>query len=379
MQRFRSVFVISWMLAASLLGWGQAKRKVIIDQDAMGPGGTDQDAILVLIQSPDVDPLGITVVTGDGWRDEEVAHTLRMLEIIGRTDIPVVPGAVFPLVNSKEGIEQWEKRYGKIPYMGAWFVDYAGWKYHDPFIVPPLKEGSPTTKPANEDAAHFMVRMVHKYPHQVTIYAAGPLTDLALAMGLDPQFPALTKDLVVMGGSMNPSTTDPEYLHSPQREFNFWFDPEATHKVLHGAWPKMTCTTVDISVKTSVTRAMIDEIARARTPVAQYVSKYAYTGGFMWDELAAAAWVDPGIITKEEMIYMDADVDHGAGYGNTLSWVPGTNPGLGEQLVHVQRDLDTQRLYRLFVRLMTGPTPDARTTGDSRSQTGGSGAGRRSR
>ncbi|HET6199790.1 MAG TPA: nucleoside hydrolase, partial [Candidatus Acidoferrales bacterium] len=78
----------------------QEKRKVIIDQDARGPATTDQQAILALIQSPQTEVLGITVVTGDQWRDEEVAHTLRMLEIIGRTDIPVVPGAVFPIDNS---------------------------------------------------------------------------------------------------------------------------------------------------------------------------------------------------------------------------------------------------------------------------------------
>lgn len=359
MKSLRFIYAVVWILVAGSLCSGQVRRKVIIDQDAMGPAGTDQDAILVLIQSPDVEPLGITVVTGDGWRDEEVAHTLRMLEIVGRTDIPVLPGAAFPLINTKEGMEQWEKRYGKVPYMGAWYVDYPGWKYHDPFVIPELKEGSPTTKAANEDAAHFMVRMVHQYPHDVTVYAAGPLTNLALAMALDPQFPSLTKELVVMGGSMNPPASSPEYLHSPQREFNFWFDAEATHKVLHGGWAKITCTTVDISVKTSVTKQMIDEIAKAHTPAAGYVSKYAHLGGYMWDELAAAAWVDPSIITKEEMFYMDVDVDHGAGYGNTLTWKPGDNPGLGEQLVHVQEDLDTQKLYGLFVRLMTNPTPAA--------------------
>jgi len=80
----------------------QEKRKVIIDQDASGPASTDLQSVLVLIQSPQTEVLGITIVSGDQWRDEEVAHTLRMLELIGRTDIPVVPGAVFPLLNSKE-------------------------------------------------------------------------------------------------------------------------------------------------------------------------------------------------------------------------------------------------------------------------------------
>src|ERR1022692_433543 len=96
------------------------KRKVIIDQDAAGPAGTDQQAILLLIQSPQTEVLGITVVTGDAWLTEEVAHTLRTLEIIGRTDIPVVPGAENPLVRTKEQTEQWEQRYGLVAWLGAW-------------------------------------------------------------------------------------------------------------------------------------------------------------------------------------------------------------------------------------------------------------------
>src|ERR1035437_777301 len=90
----------------------QDKRKVIIDQDAAGPAGTDQQAILLLIQSPRTEVLGITVVTGDAWLTEEVAHTLRMLELIARTDIPVVPGAEYPLVRTQEETEESERRYG---------------------------------------------------------------------------------------------------------------------------------------------------------------------------------------------------------------------------------------------------------------------------
>ncbi len=349
------------MLLIAAGGPAETKRKVILDQDAMGPAGTDQNALLVFLQSPDVETLGITVVTGDGWRDEEVAHTLRMLEIIGRTDIPVVPGAAFPLVNTKARVENWEKQYGRIDWKGAWTTDFPGLKYHEPSVIPPLLEGSPATKAAQEDAAHFLVRMVRRYPHEITIYEAGPMTDVALAMELDPQFPELAKELAFMGGSLNPSTNDPEFVNNPRHEFNFWFDAEATHKVLHGHWKKITATTVDVSLKTHVTKALLEEIGKTRTPVAQYVSKYTYLDdkNYMWDELAAAAWLDPSIITREETIYMDADIEQGAGYGNTLTWVPGSNPGTGEQLVHVQLDLNPEKLYRFVARLMTAPTPDA--------------------
>src|SRR6202047_1343304 len=76
------------------------RHMVIIDQDAFGPAGSNLQAILLLLQASDVELLGITIVSGDGWRDEEVDHNLRLLEIAGRTDVPVIPGAVLPLVNS---------------------------------------------------------------------------------------------------------------------------------------------------------------------------------------------------------------------------------------------------------------------------------------
>src|ERR1700675_127107 len=175
----------------------QVKRKVIIDQDCAGPGGTDMQAILALINSPETEVLGITVLTGDAWRDEEVQHTLRLLEIIGRTDIPVVPGAIFPLVNSKEYIAKWETFYGKIIYQGAWnFASHH--PVHGPYDIPPMPEGAPTLKASTEDAAPLMVHMAPQSTHEVTIYAAGPMTDLALAISLDPHFSELAKELIVM-------------------------------------------------------------------------------------------------------------------------------------------------------------------------------------
>ena len=79
------------LLAIPLTSSAQDKRRIIIDEDAAGPGGTDQQTILLLIQSPQTEVLGVTVVTGDQWLKAEIAHTLRMLELIGRTDIPVIP------------------------------------------------------------------------------------------------------------------------------------------------------------------------------------------------------------------------------------------------------------------------------------------------
>ena len=360
--------MMSWRIRVCLLALlvvfdalgttAQSKRKVIIDQDAAGPGGTDMQSILALINSPDTEVLGITVLTGDGWRDEEVQHTLRLLEIIGRTDIPVFPGAVFPLVNSKEYMLNWEKTYGKQVYMGAW--NFAkGYAVHGPYEVPTMPEGTPTIKASDEHASHFLRRMVRQYPHEVTIYAAGPMTDLALAIAEDPEFASLAKELIVMGGSINPHTDDPEFALSPAHEFNFWMDPEATYAVLHAKWPRLVVTTVDISVKTRMEKELIDEIRKRATPAAQYVAQYAQPS-YLWDELAAVAWLDSSIITKWKKLYLSIDVEHGAGYGNTLAWPEGRQPGLGEVQAEVQDDLDKEKFYKEFVELLSRQTPEAK-------------------
>ncbi len=150
--------------------------KVIVDQDARGPATTDMQSILIFLQSDRFDVLGITTVSGDQWVKEETQRTLRLLEIAGRSDVPVVEGAEFPLLNSKEETERWEALYGKFRYKGCWSdpskrsqttppASREG--YHDPDVVPPLVEGAPHIKALDETAAHFIVRMVHRYPGEV--------------------------------------------------------------------------------------------------------------------------------------------------------------------------------------------------------------------
>ncbi len=337
-------------------GSAQARRKVIVNEDASGPGGSNLQTVAVMIQSPQVEVLGVTVVSGDQWRDEEVAHTLRLLEIMGRTDIPVVPGAVYPLVRRRDETQRWQQRYGKVEYAGAW--DERWW--HEASVIPPLAEGQPTTKPADEDAAHFLIRMVHKYPHEVTIYEGGPMTNLALAISLDPQFPELAQELVFMGGSVNPPAEYPEYADNPRHEFNFWFDPEAAEIVLRAPWKKIVCTPTDISVKAHITPELVKKIETSGTPLARYIARYVlFRSGadIMWDELAAEAWIDPTIITKTETRYMGVDIDHGAGYGNTLTWQAASSSRSGAQLVEIQMDLDLEKFYRMFANLMMAPSP----------------------
>jgi len=356
MTNFTRLLVTALLFVTSLTSLAQDMRKVIIDEDGAGPGGTDQQTILMLIQSPQTEVLGVTVVTGDQWLKAEVAHTLRTLELIGRTDIPVVPGAEYPLVRRKEETELWEQRYGSIAWLGAWTPKY----YHPPDQLGEMPEGMPTTKPSDQDAAHFLVRMVHRFPNEVTIYAGGPMTNIALAISIDPEFPRLAKELVFMGASLNPQTTDPEFANLPRHEFNVWFDPEAAHIVLRAPWKKIICTTVDISVKTRLSNEMISRVKAGDTPAARYVGTYPRLYNeynYLWDELAAAAWLDPSVITKKETRYMDVDLDRGAGYGNILTWADIDKPKLEVQPVEIQVDLDTEKFYKMFVELLSAATP----------------------
>jgi purine nucleosidase len=348
------------------------KRFVLIDQDGSGPGSSNQMAMMVLLQSPDVVVLGITMVTGNAWRDEEVQHTLRMLEFIGRTDVPVVPGAVFPLVRTQEETGVAAQLSGKVVWLGAWgqgpttlgqtqngVVGVAPEhpQIHGPWEVPSMPEGAPHTKPLDEDAAHFLIRQVHAHPHQVTIYAAGPLTNIALALSLDPHFAELTQGIVIMGGSLNPQTDDPEFATSPRHEFNFWFDPEATHITLRAHWPRIEVTTVDVSIKAMFTQQMLDAISKSNSLAAQYIAKYSQDRYYLWDELAACAMLDPSIITKERVVYMDTDISHGPSYGDTLAWTEQIRPATDVRLVHAQVDLDLPKFTKMFIDLMSAPRP----------------------
>jgi len=144
-------------------------------------------------------------------------------------------------------------------------------------------------------------------------------------------------------------------------------DPEASRAVLHAHWPRFVLTTVDISVKTRMEKSLIEQVRKSPTPAAQYVAKYA-EANYLWDELAAVAWLDPSIITKSQKLYIDVNVDHGAGYGDTLAWAPGQQPGMGEHLVEVQQDLDKEKFYKEYVELLTRPTPGVRGEAQTRKQ-----------
>lgn len=332
-----------------------AKRLVLIDDDLIGLNGVAP----LLAQSPDVEVLGITTTSGSVWRDTATAYALRTLELVGRTDIPVVPGAVLPLINSREATKRWEGMYGRLVFKGPW-TDYwpgdtiqahPGSDAAD--HVPDLPIGNPTTRPSSEIAAAFLVRMARAHPGEITLFATGPMTNVAIAQSLDPSFAGNIKELIYMGGSLSPHQTlenasaaqfAREFVNSPRREFNIRWDPEAARIVAHAPWRKMTMIPVDPSTGTQWTPAFLAGIKAAGTPLAKAMQTAMAPGFPMWDEIAAMVWLKPDIVTRADMLYVDFDISQTAAYGDTLSWTEDYRPHLGERQQTVIRTVDRAKM-----------------------------------
>ncbi len=322
---------------------------VIMDNDFAGPGATDMQATLPLLAAPDATVLGFTVVIGDGWENAESAHLRRLLEIAGRTDVPVVDGATLPLVNSVARMRSWEQRFGPIPWKGAWGAtgSIEGIPAEQP-SVPALAEGEPKLQATGESAAAFLIRQVHAHPHQVTIVAAGPLTNLALAIRLDPSFAADARQLVFMGAlidtNMMAVTGNADYAS----DFNMLFDPEAAHITLTAAWPRVVAIG-NVSNGVMMTRALMDRIAAAKTPLTTYLDKYMVELP-LWDEMAGAVALDPTLVTKSVTALMDVDLADGPDYGRVHVWAEALAPkGAGLRPVEIVQEIDKERFLDGFV------------------------------
>jgi len=346
--------LISLVLAVSS-GMG-AQKKVFIDQDIGGATGTDNQSVMMLLQAPEIEVVGIGIVAGDGQVKASTQWTLRMLELTGYGHIPLAQGAKFPLINSREEMQLWEAMYGEFGYKGAWNPA----RYHSPDEVPVLATGSPTIQAVKQHAVNFMIETIRKYPGEVILWCGGPLTNVALALQLEPELPQLVKELVLMGAGFNVDKGG-NHRGNGRREFNWWWDPEAVRMVMSAPWKKITITPVDISVKTTFSPEMKAAIAKSDSPTAQYFTKYSRAGagggGFMWDEISAGAVIDPSIITEQKELQVNIDINHGASYGQTI-FIEKTvkAPSWWWKVSTVQVDLDKEKFYKLYVDLMSRPS-----------------------
>nr|WP_246495649.1 nucleoside hydrolase [Ameyamaea chiangmaiensis] len=323
---------------------------IIEDNDFLGPGGSDIQSTIPLLADPHVRVLGFTVAAGDAWENEESAHLRRFLEIAHREDVPVADGATLPLINSVALMRLREQQFGTIPWKGAWgglgSIDKTPATQPAVTSVP---EGMPTLRPANEPAALFLIHQVHAHPHQVTILCTGPMTNLALAIRLDPTFASTAKQLVFMGGLIDTDMMTVTGNADFASDFNLIFDPEAAHITVTADWPKIVVVG-NVSNDLMMTKAYMAQINVKPTPVTRYLSQY-YAPLPMWDEMAAAIAADPTLVTHSVEAYMDVETTRGISYGHAYVWPKETAPlAMGVRKVTLVQTVDAARFLGSFVR-----------------------------
>ena len=215
-------------------------KKVLIDSDIV-EGFDDGQAIMMLLQSPNVEVMGITSVTGNTWAQEGVAYGIRQMEICGATDVPIIVGSQFPLRRDRLSTLKDEVR--KSPgrdsfWLGA--VECApvtDWKqaYIDRY------GSQPHITPHNEDAVDFIIRTLKENPHEVTLLALGPCTNIAKAIQKEPGIERLAKEIIYNGGSFYREGNTTLYA-----EFNVLYDPEAMGVCMRADFPKQTFVSLDV-------------------------------------------------------------------------------------------------------------------------------------
>jgi purine nucleosidase len=290
------------------------KIKVIADQDSAGPQGTNFLSLLMLLRAPEVNLLGITTVSGDQWVEPATVFALWATELTERTDVPVVKGAENPLVNSKLEVERRDALYGSsVGWHGSFNPDAPN---PSETWAPP--GGFPKVRVRPGRAADFIIDTIHANPGEVVLYCAGPLTNVALAVRMDPTIVPLTKAIYIMGGSSQGGS-----------ELNWSWDPEAAAIVLREPWKEIVVSPFEAGEQVWSSAALMEQIVKAGGPLAAHV-KQVYLDAqppagtsmwsMMWDELLVASLIDPSVIKKSETMYLDVDIDHGPKYGQTVAW-----------------------------------------------------------
>ena len=184
------------------------KIPLLIDTD---PGVDDALALLMAFNSPAHEVVGLTIAAGNVGLAHTVRNALKLCEVAGRADVPVFPGCGGPLVHAPR--EDAAHVHGRDGFGDVGYPD-------------------PAARPAAEHAALAILRLSHEHAGRLVLVALGPLTNLALALRLDPTLPQRVARLVVMGGAVTAHGNI-----TPVAEFNVGFDPEAAHVVL-GGFPK---------------------------------------------------------------------------------------------------------------------------------------------
>jgi inosine-uridine nucleoside N-ribohydrolase len=261
----------------------------------------------MLLHCPRVQVLALTSVTGDSWRDEGTANVLRFLEEIGRADVPVANGAVFPLINTAARLAAWEGRHAPLSWKGAWNSPRREKGAHPdtPFAIRLAREGAPRHRASAESAVSLMIRLVHEHPHEVTVISGGPMTNLALAVRQDWQFAVLARRLVL--GDVRVHGALAGSSEGSAASFNVYFDPEAAHIVLTAGWPEIVCFDPLVDQDPMFDAALLARIQEHPTPASNFLAENTGLGTPLW--AAPEAYVaDPSLARAVQNVRARLDV-----------------------------------------------------------------------
>ncbi|MQR00618.1 nucleoside hydrolase [Glaciimonas soli] len=343
--------------------------KVIIDSDYNTMSDDGQLGVMAaqLQAQGKINVLGITVVSGNQWLKQGVADALKSVERLGVADrIGVYGGANYALSHDFATIKKEQALFpGGDGYLGAWSSP-------EPTSQSDLKappDGFATTaKLQSKGAVDFIIESVKKYPHEVTILAIGPMTNVALAVHKNPEIIPLIKQIIYMGGAI-----DVKGNTTPTAEFNWWFDPEAAQTVLRLPIRQVVIP-LDVTDTVILDKKNYDRIANDPhkqtivTKLFKQLVGYGFDGknGFetnphytinIWDTLTIMYLMDPSYATKTEQMWVDVDTRFGANDGRSVGYRNGSPAGVVLQKVTVVQRFDNARFFDAYVDLLTRPVP----------------------
>ncbi|XP_068581470.1 inosine-uridine preferring nucleoside hydrolase [Cebidichthys violaceus] len=267
-----------------------AKRPVIIDTDC---GIDDAQAIMMALAAPDIQVLAVTCVFGNTSVENVCQNVLKVLSICERQEIPVFRGGDGPLVGASK------------PVSDHFGTDGLGDVHEN-------RDPQWEEKIQKEHAVNAMIRLVTENQKQVSLVALGPLTNLALAVRLDPCFPQKLKDLYIMGGNMEGKGNV-----TLCAEFNFAMDAEAAYIVLEDFLCPTYVASWEYACRNALTWEFFEELINQDAPAAGFMKTItskcrAYSKEAMlnkrdvyfgprfvsYDAYAMAACIDGGVVTE---------------------------------------------------------------------------------
>ena len=303
-------------------------RPYLLDCDT---GVDDALALFHLLSDPDVNLVGVTTVSGNTSAAQAADNTLRLLSLAGRTDVPVAIGAHhFRMAEFDGGVPH---IHGDNGIGGVQLPESH---------VDPLAESGP----------EFIVRMAHEYPGELRLIAIGPLTNLALALELEPRLPELIGDLTIMGGAaLAPGNA------SPVAEANIINDPHAAEIVFDAPWT-ITMVGLDVTMGELIEaddRERLRSAPGAIAPILSemlgvyfdfYVSVFGRPCSALHDPLAVAISTGEVVPTLAPLVRVTVDATDGPGRGQTICDMRGVYNGYPPQRgAHVRVVLELDRPY----------------------------------